>query len=522
MNTPTVDTSVTPVPFAGTSPSHIAAGTTPLSTSITTRRKALTINLDDNRYGTFAEIGAGQEVARNFFQVGGAAGTIAKSMSAYDMTFSDAIYGKARRYVSDERLTQMLEKEYGLLVERLDETRGDKTDFFVFANTVAARNFAGTNECHGWMGVRFQKKTRTAPSEIIVHVRMLDKTNLGQQETLGVFGVNLIYGAFYLSDNPDAFIASLTDNLKGLRIEVDMIEFNGPDFDHIENRILSLKLVEHGLTNAVMFGPNKHVLQPSEALYKKAVLVQRGSFKPITYVNVDMMQGAQRQFLEEADVEGKDVITLLELTMNKLQQADNTPKKPGSIDYADFLARVDAASSLGHHVLVSNYFEFYRLSAYFRRYTQEMIGLVLGINTLLQIFNETYYKALDGGVLEACGRLFKDKIRVYAYPMRGKGYIKYAELRGEPLSQEIVNDTHAEALLTADNLNVTDHLRGLYDYLKDNRLIKSVHYFNPDYLEIFAPEVMRMITTGEKGWERFVPPAVAKAIAEHSLWGYRN
>ncbi len=504
--------SITTAPFAI---KHPAEHATPPSTPMTTRRKALTINLDEKRYGTFAEIGAGQEVARNFFQVGGAAGTIAKTMSAYDMTFSDAIYGKAQRYVSCERLTQMLEHEYTLLIERLGALRGDNTHFFVFANTVSARNFSGTNECHGWMGVHFQRSAGGPANEIIAHVRMLDKTNIGQQEALGVFGVNLIFGAFYLSEDPDKFIASLTDNLDGMRIEVDMLEFNGPDFEHIENRVLSLKLVEQGLTNAVMFGPNRHVLQPSEALHKKAILVQRGSFRPITHVNIDMLNGAQRQFQEEPDVKDKECITLLELTINKLQTT-------GQIDYADFLARVDAASSLGYHILVSDYFEFYRLSAYFRRYTQEMIGIVLGINTLMQVFNTQYYKSLDGGVLEACGRLFKDRIRVYAYPMKGSGYLRYIQLRGESPSREIINNAETETLLTSDNLHVIEELRGLYSYLKDNHLIRPVHYFNPDYLEIFAPEVMKMIQQGEKGWERFVPPAVAKTIAEHALWGYRN
>lgn len=507
-----MSTEHTPVIFTENSPSSV---NTPPVTPMTTRRKALTINLDEKRYGTFAEIGAGQEVARHFFQVGGAAGTIAKSMSAYDMIFSDAIYGKSKRYVSSERLLQMLDKEYSLLEERLTETRGDKTHFFVFANTVSARNFAGTNECHGWMGVRFQKEPHQKPSEILVHVRMLDKTNIGQQEALGVFGVNFIYGCFYLSQDPKGFISSLTDSLEGSRIEVDMIEFNGPDFEHIENRVLSLKLVEHGLTNAVMFGPNKHVLQPSEALYKKAILVQRGSFKPITYVNTDMIQGAQRQFMEEDEMKGKEVMVLLEITMNKLKQGE-------SIDYSDFLARVDAASALGHHVLVSNYLEFYRLSAYFRRYTQEMIGLVLGINTLTQVFNEDYYKNLDGGVLEACGRLFKEKVRVYAYPMRAKGYLKYTQLRGEKMCPEVNRNMDSNELITADNISLNEHLRGLYAFLKDNRLIKSVHYFNPDYLEIFAPEVLKMIQSGEAGWERLVPPIVSKTIAEHCLWGCRN
>jgi hypothetical protein len=506
MNTPTPEAIAEPL-----------LASLPPSTPMTTRRKALTINLDDKRYGTFAEIGAGQEVARHFFQVGGAAGTIAKSMSAYDMIFSDAIYGKSKRYVSSERLLQMMDKEYGLLEERLSETRGDKTHFFVFANTVSARNFSGTNECHGWMGVRFQKGPKQKPSEILVHVRMIDKTNIAQQEALGVFGVNFIYGAFYNSHNPDEFIRSLTDNLEGSRIEVDMIEFNGPDFEHVENRVLSLKLVECGLTNAVMFGPNKHVLQPSEVLYKKAVLVQRGSFKPITYVNIDMLQGAQRQFMEEEEVQGKDVMVLLEITMNKLKQENQT-----TIDYADFLARVDAASALGHHVLISNYVEFYRLSAYFRRYTHEMIGIVLGMNTLRQIFNEDYYKNLDGGVLEACGRLFKEKVRVYAYPMRAKGYLKYSALRKEQAQSEMTQGVDSNELLTSDNLHLNDHLRSLYAFLKDNRLIKSVHYFNPDYLEIFAPEVLDMIQKGTSGWERFVPPIVAKTIAERSLWCSKN
>jgi len=482
---------------------------------LTTRRKALTINLDEKRYGTFAEIGAGQEVARHFFQVGGAAGTIANSISAYDMAFSDATYGKAKRYVSRERLCQMLEHEYELLEERLAQTKAEKSNFFVYANTVAARSFAGNNECHGWMGVRFQTHYKKSPSEILVHVRMLDKTNIAQQEALGVFGVNLLYGAFYLADDPDAFIASLADNLEPQQIEVDMIEFNGPAFEHVENRILSLKLIEHQLTHAVMFDAHQHVLQPSEALRHKCLLLQRGSFKPITHVNVDMLQGSQRQFLEEPYVKDKEVLVLLEITINKLQES-------GKLDYQDFLARVDAAASLGHPVLVSDYFEFYRLTSYLRRYTPEMIGLVMGINTLLQIFEEQHYKNLEGGVLEACGRLFKDKIRAYAYPMRGKGYQKYTQLRGIALSAEVDNSLDSDELITAETLIVKDHLRGLYSYLKRNKLVCGMHYFNPDYLEIFAPEVFKMIQSRQDGWQRFVPEPVAKAIEASPFWCNSN
>ena len=227
---------------------------------ITTNRKALAINLDEPKYGTFAEIGAGQEVARHFFQAGGAAGTVAKSLSAYDMKFSDAFYGKSARYVSRERLELMLNREYDLLVQRLEELRGDRSSFFVFADTVAARSFKGTNECHGWMGVRFQTEPKGPPNEVILHVRMLDRENILQQQALGVIGVNLLYGTFYLAKDQDGFVRSLADGLGQGRIEVDMINFAGPLFADVDNRIMSLKLVEHALTNAVLFSPKGEVI----------------------------------------------------------------------------------------------------------------------------------------------------------------------------------------------------------------------------------------------------------------------
>jgi len=241
---------------------------------LTTNRKALTINLDEPRYGTFAEIGAGQEVARVFFQAGGASGTIAKTISAYDMTFSDAIYGKAPRYVSRERLGLMLDHEYDLLNERLSAQRGDRTTFFAFADTVAARNFKGTNEAHGWMGIRFQTEPGGPPSEVVLHVRMWDKENVLQQQALGIIGVNLIYGALYYTADPRKLVASLLDNLSADRIEVDMLKLSGPAFNNVDNRLMSLLLVQFGLTNAVMFGPDGDVLQPSEVLHHKAILVE--------------------------------------------------------------------------------------------------------------------------------------------------------------------------------------------------------------------------------------------------------
>jgi hypothetical protein len=487
---------------------------------LTTDHKALAINLEQKIYGTFAEIGAGQEVARHFFQVGGASGTIAKSMSAYDMKFSDAIYGKAQRYVSRERLGQMLDHEYQLLTERLNEVRGEKTCFFVYANTVAAANFKGTGDCHGWMGIRFQLKPKTPPNDIIIHVRMWDKTALAQQDALGIIGVNLVYGAM-MHSNIEAFIYSLADNLGIERIEVDMLDVQGPDFLHVENRAVCLHLVKFGLTNAILYGPDRHVLQPSEALYKKPILVERGSFRPVTNVNVDMLECAGAQFLQEEKNRGEEqVMVLMELTLRNIL-AD------GELHMEDFLARVDTLAALGHHVLISNYSEFFRLTDYFRRYTKKMVGIVLGINNLLEVFNEQYYENLPGGILEACGRLFKEGTKMYVYPMKGSGYTRY-------LAEKAASDPAAKALpasslaptmhmsgdwlITAQNAQVKIHLRNLYAYLLENHFIESVMGFQPQNLDIFSRDVLKKIIAGDPAWEKMVPPQAAAIIKERGLW----
>ena len=261
-----------------------------------THQKALRINLDPRWYGTVAEIGAGQEVVRWFFRVGGAAGTIAKWISAYDMAVSDAVYGKVERYVSAGRLQAMLDHEFQLNVDRLDEERGDENCFFAFADTVVARSFRGGNECHGWMGVKFQAQPHDEPSQIVMHVRMLDVEAFAQQEALGIVGVNLLYGAFFQHHEPDKLIESLLDRLTTGRIEIDMIEFRGIEFRKVDNRLMALKLVQLGLSGVAMFGPDREVLQPSEALHKKAVLVERGSFRPPTHVNLDMLETAKARF----------------------------------------------------------------------------------------------------------------------------------------------------------------------------------------------------------------------------------
>jgi hypothetical protein len=480
-----------------------------------THHKALTINLDAKIYGSFAEIGAGQEVARQFFQAGGASGTIAKTISAYDMTFSDAIYGKSPRYVSHERLGLMLDHEYKLLIERLAAQRGERTTFFVFADTVATRNFKGTNEAHGWMGVRFQTIPGGEPSDIVLHVRMWDKDAVLQQQALGIIGVNVIYGAFHYHADPRQFIESLLDNLTADRIEVDMLKFSGPAFAGIDNRLMSLYLVQHGLTNAVMFGSNGDVLQPSEILYKKAILVERGSFRPVTHVNVDMLNCATAQFVQEPAVKGKDVVVLMEITMNNLLAA-------GELDAQDFLSRVDLLSDIGFTVLISNYSEYFRLTSYFRRYTKEMIGVAMGINNLIEIFNEKYYENLEGGILESFGRLFRNSVRLYVYPMRQEAYDKYLTT-GQTATAPGATGAHsfaASVLINAKNVQVVDHLRNLYNHLLENHYIDSIVGFDRDILHIFSRDVLRRIKEQDPTWEKMVPTTVAAAIKKRGLFGY--
>ncbi len=486
---------------------------TDASQLLTTNRKALTINLDHNVYGTFAEIGAGQEVARHFFKAGGASCTIAKSLSAYDMIFSDAVYGKASRYVSRDRLMQMLDHEYDLLIQRLDGQRGEDTCFFVYANTVAVANYRGGNECHGWMGIRFQTSPRSVPNDIVIHVRMWDKTGQAQQDALGIIGVNFIYAAYVMRQNPDAFIPSLADNLGVERIEVDMLEFKGPDFPGIDNRAMSFKLMQHGLTNGVMFGPNQSVLQPSEAFYRKSILVERGSFRPITKLNIDMLECAGAQFIQEEKNRGEETMLLLEITVNNLVSE-------GKLDMADFLARVDTVTSLGYPVLISNVPEFFRLGAYFRRYTQNPVGMVMGLNNLFEVFNQKYYENLPGGILEACGRLFKQDTKLYIYPMRGDVFSQYLRQRAGITEAQKRDSKNASFLITALNVQFPAHLRSLYRYLLENNYIIPIEAHNTELLKIYSHDILQRLRKGEEGWETLVPESVADQITQKGLFGF--
>src|SRR3982751_4942567 len=457
-----------------------------------TDKKAFQINLDAKKYGTFAEIGAGQEVARRFFHVGGAAGTVAKTMSAYDMTFSDAIYGSAQRYVSRDRLQTMLDHEYKLLIERLDKKLGGVRTFFVFADTVAARSFKQHNESHGWLGVRFQNQPRGEPSQIIIHVRMLDESNVDQQEALGILGGNLLFGAFY-HPQPEKLIASLQENLAPNRMQIDLIKFSGPAYAHVDNRLMSLQLVSQGLTDAVIFTANGEMVQVADILYKKSILVERGSFRPVTYATNDMLNGARAAFLKQSGSADTDLVVLMEMTLENLLAE-------GQLNHADFLARVDILGALGQNVLVSRFGEHYRLAGYLSRYTNKMIGLVMGVPSLLEIFDEKYYLNLEGGILEALGRMFKAGLKLYVYP---------------------VVDEATGKLITASKVEVAPNLRSLFQYLIDNRHIEEITDYNPEYLRIHPPETLAKLQSGDADWEKMVPPEVIRMIKERQFFGYQ-
>lgn len=449
-------------------------------------QKALSINLDKGQYGTIAEIGAGQETARWFFQVGGAAGTIAKAMSAYDMTFSDAIYGKSPRYVSRERLKAMLDYEYQLVVERLDDEKGADCTFFAFANTVAARSFSRDVDGQGWLGIKFQTAPRSAPSKIDIHVHLTGKQAIQDQETLGILGVNLIYGALTYQDNVEQLLKSLMDDLDNNNLEIDMVDFSGPAFADIDNRLMALKLVQFGMTHGAMFNAKGEIVHPADVLYKKAVLVERSRFNPPTLLNMDMLDCAQNKFIDEHGIDEKDLVVISEMTTHTLLEKTK-------VDTEDFLRRADVLCALGKNVLVSDMDRYYRLADYLFRATRMPVGIALGIPTLRAIFNEDYYEDLPGGILEAFGRLFKYDLRLYVAPCENKG---------------------SDELTTTDNFKPDDHLSHLYNHLRDNGHIKPLNSINKDYLCIHSHEVLEQIQCGSCDWEDKVPEKVRDMIRQ--------
>ena len=460
------------------------------------KSKALRINLNENIYGTFAEIGAGQETVRNFFRAGGASGTIAKAMSAYDKDFSDAIYGieEDGRYVTEARLKKMLFHEMGLMEKRIAREKQPNKLFFSYANTVATIDFAKKYKGHGWVGIRFQTTPTEDYNEIILHVRFHETDAKLQQMTLGTLGVNLIYGAYYKYDNPKKLLRYLYDHLDKDQIEIDTINFSGPRFSKVDNRLMSLQLVKNGMTEAVMFGPDGNNILPARVLYKKHILALRGSFRPVTKVNMDIYEKSLEMFKNENTVDPDKTIVVFEITLSNL-------RAEGAIDEEDFMARARLLCSLGQTVMISNFQEYYRVVEYFSNYSKERMALAMGVNNLVDVFDEKYYRHLSGGILEAFGKLFFKDLRVYLYPLQ------------DPQTGEIT---------TSDNLKVHPRMKELYKFFKTNGKLMDIENCDPSIMKIFSRNVLQKINDREDGWEEMLPEGIPELIKEKGLFGYKE
>lgn len=459
---------------------------------LTTEEKALKINLTGDIYGCFAEIGAGQEVAANFFKAGGSSGTIAYTQSAYDMKVSDAMYGPAHRYVCEERLVTMLETEYNTLCSRLPKKQ-ETARFFAFSNTVESLNYHKTNQGQGWVGLRFQLKQGGAINDIVLHVKMHDNSHKAQQEALGILGVNLIHAAFFHTDDLDEFLTNLVHRIPRDRVEIDMLRVSGPDLGNVDNRIIALNLVKRGMTDATMFDLCGSVLQPATALYKRNILLMRGRFRPVTKVHLDMIEHGTTQFLKEEGVSEDNLSVVFELTLKDLT-AD------GKISDKDFIDRAELLGSLGYTVMISNYLKHYKMLDYLATIARgHKMGVIAGIYNLHTIFDERYYDNLPGGLLEAFGRGFGHNVKMYVYP---------------------ATNVDTGELYTLDQIQIPSHLMGLVQFLKDNNKLATIEDYDPNLLHILSDDVLSKIKAGVSSWEQDVPENVVKAIKYFELFGY--
>ncbi len=460
--------------------------------ALETEQKALEINLEEGIYGTFAEIGAGQEVARHFFQAGAAAGTIAKTMSAYDKVYSDKIYGleASGRYVCESRLYKMLDHEYDLMHSRLQNEKPG-WNFFVFADTVSALNYSKTVQGDGWLGLRFQLNPDGEPNDIVLHVKMLDNDTKLQQQAVGILGVNLVYACYHYNDDAEVMLQSLMDNLHD-RVVIDMVRITGPDFKNLDNRWLSLMLVKYKLSDVAIFDPDGRNVHASEFLYKKNVLVVRGSFRPATLVNLDMIKSSWEQFKNEPDIDSRNAVLLTEITMDNLCST-------GELDEKDFLDRAEVLCALGQTVVISNCEEHQKLITYLSDFKIRKLGLVVGVRQILEIINDKYQRNRDGRLLTSFGELFTRNIKMYVYPSMQEG------------SEELMNSV---------NLPVPEGIKFLYQHLIDSGQIVDIIGFHAENLHIFSKNVLDLLQADDNNWNEMVPEKVGALIKEKCLFGF--
>ncbi len=455
-------------------------------------QKALEINLDASVYGSFAEIGAGQEVARYFFKVGAAAGTIAKTISAYDKVVSDHVYGAETggRYVCESRLYKMLDHEYELMIDRLSHERVN-TRFFAFADTVSTINFHRTNQGHGWLGLRFQLVPDGAPNELILHVELLDSNTSLQQEAIGILGVNMLYACYRYGHDYKLLLASLMDKVRD-RVRIDMIRLTGAQFEQVDNRLLALELLQQGMTKVAMFDRKGIPVLPSETLYKQNLLVVRGGFRPVTLVNTDMIHSGALQFKSDLPADASRTHILAEITLPSLKI------DTGEVEIQDFLDRADLLGFLGYSVLLTNCEHYKDLIQSLRACRFGRLGLVIGARPLLELVQAKYYQNKNGQLLSAFADICTQNVHFYVYPAQKEG-------SGE--------------LMRSQNLPVPAGMQNLYEHIVEQQHIIDIEHFNPEVLHIFSPEVLRRLRADEAGWEKALPPKVAQFIRERHLFG---
>jgi len=462
--------------------------------SIPINRKALKINIDTNLYGSFAEIGGGQETSRHFFLAGGASHTVAKTISAYDKKFSDLLYNnnKTGRYVSEGRLIKMLDREYKEVKSVLKDERPEAL-FFAFANTVEILNYSKSNYSHGWIGVKFQLIPGSKPNTVVIHVKLLENDGLLQQKTLGTLGVNLVYACKYYHQHPNIFLQSLLDNLTIDRFRITMMRMAGPDLDYVDNRLLGVQLVKNGMTRAIMFDEHGNVQQPSDMLYNKNALVFRGSFRPITYVAKDIINASIELFKKDEDYKPGNTLFFSEITLNNLLNE-------GELDERDFLERVNMLNDIGQSVMISDIREYYKLVDLFSQFKIKKLRLVMGVPSLINILDKRFYSNLKGGILEAMGKLFPNNIKLYIYPTL---------------------NASGEKLITSKNIIQEEDTRNLYEYLQKSKYIIDIKSNLSDQLRLKSYEVLKLIENGDPAWEKYVPMVVAKSIKEKKLFGLK-
>ena len=430
----------------------------PENEKLDTHQKALSINLDGTIFGSFAEIGAGQEVARWFLRVGGASGTVAKTISAYDKEVSDQLYGVGTRYVSKPRLEAMIESEWKQLLDQLGVSRGADTRFFTFVDTISARNFAGTNDCHGWLGLRFLREPKDKPNDLILHANLMDPSNVQQQEAVGILGVNLIYAVHHSLASADEFLRSVVAELGLKRVEIDCLKWTGPAFQDWNEDTIHAFLVAGGFAEAVVFPADDQLAPPNELLYKRALVLAPGRFDSITDVHANLIRDTLVQLPTEELKESKGGLGLFCLSLT------DTPGEDVSVE--EILAHVAELQHLGYGVMLFRAQELYTMTAFANRYTKLRIHFAIGLTVLVRIF-EYRYKDLAGSLLEGIARLFTQNVRLTVYPMSAE------ELRQRATAARLTgwDWKETDGIVTAENLHPSGPLDFLYRYLLESELI---------------------------------------------------